>query len=482
MLNIGAGLVMMMIAAGAALACVVLVVGTVQMTANRHHGYFHLVIPMMLITTGLTIALSGRSIDFNAAQLLTGQVIKHPLAIWVQRLGSIVILTASAERIISHFSQQKSLLGAAPGLLLCYVAFWLGSIASPMFFSAHPMFWHHGFYTLIIGVAALLLSAEEGEQTLLKARDGLFIYQIISYLMLVTHSHVVLDSNYTQGLIPGLPRFAGLAPHAVTMGMLAQLSLLCLWAKPYSNRSINTMAWMLGLLTLFLAQSKTGWVSFAFCATAMYLSQHGADFKRRFLDPARPQLAISLIIAALFLLGFMFVYAMFGSPAEKLDRFLNSDTGMQLTSLTGRDLIWSAAYQEWLRNPIFGYGPSFLNESYRLSIGIPNATHGHNQYMDMLPRAGLVGAVPLTFYLIALLWLSVRHASASRGLTLALFIGLALRAVSEVPLTLTGYGSEFICHLLLLVLLPVYNAIAQRRTQDIPEASGLSMSRASPQT
>jgi hypothetical protein len=64
----------------------------------------------------------------------------------------------------------------------------------------------------------------------------------------------------------------------------------------------------------------------------------------------------------------------------------------------------------------------------------------------------------LTLYLIAMLGLALRHAAASRGLTLALFIALGLRAISEVPLTLSGYGTEFIGHLLILILLPVYSA------------------------
>ena len=478
MLTIGSGLIMMAIAAAAALACVITVVGAVQLTANRRHGYFHLVIPAILITGAMTIALSGRSIDFNAAQLLTEHTIKHPLAIWVQRIGSIVILTASAERIISHFSQQKNLLGTAPMLLLCFIAFWAGSIASPMFFSAHPLFRHDAFYTLVIGTAALLLTPEEGKQTLLRARDGLFLFQAAGYLMLIVNAGIVLDSNYTQGLIPGVPRFAGLAPHAVTMGMLAQLSLLCLWASPYADPRLNRAAWALGLATLFLAQSKTAWVSFSFCATAMFLCQHGASFRKNLTDPERPQLAITFITGTLLLLGVVFVYAIFGGLGSRLDHFLNSDSGMQLTSLTGRDLIWAAAYEEWLRNPIFGYGPTFLNLPYRLGIGLPSAIHGHNQYMDVLPRAGLAGAIPLTFYLIALLTLAVRHAAVSRGLTLALFLALGLRAVSEVPLTLSGYGSEFIGHLLLLVLLPAYNAYTQHTVSAKTPTADLPLQRA----
>jgi O-antigen ligase len=327
-----------------------------------------------------------------------------------------------------------------------------------MFLSAHPAIVRESFYTLPIGVAALLLTADEGEKTLLWARNSIFIFQLISYVILPVLPHVVLDTNYTQGLIPGLPRFAGLAPHAVILAMLAQASLLCLWARPYANRTLNAAAWFLGLLTLILAQSKTAWFSFAVCALVMYLYQHGAALKQKLADPERPQLGIT--IGVFFLIGLAAVLglALFGNPDGRLAHFLRSDSGTQLTSLTGRDVIWAVAYSEWMRNPLFGYGPSFLDSAYRHSIGLLSATHGHNQYMDLLARAGLAGAVPLTLYLIAMLGLALRHAAASRGLTLALFIALGLRAISEVPLTLSGYGTEFIGHLLILILLPVYSA------------------------
>lgn len=470
MLALGSTLAMMIAAVMAAFACVITVVGAMQLTASRQRGYFHLAIPLMLLTTALTTALSGRSIDLNGTQLAMEGMLRHPAAIWAQRISSILMLTVAAERIISHFSQRRNLLGAAPALTLCFIAFWLGGTASPMLLSAYPVFSHDSVYTLVIGLAALLLKTEEAELTLLTARNALLAFLLAGYLMLAVNPAMVLDLHYTQGLIPGMPRFAGLAPHAVTQGMLALLALLCLWARPFERRHINRLAWGMGLLTLLLAQSKTSWISFCLCALIMYVCQHGMALRRRLNDPEQPQLGIALIAIALLLLATATINVMFGGMGERLDRFISSDSGAQLTSLTGRDIIWAVAYEEWLRHPFFGYGPRFLDEAYRLSIGLPNATHGHNQYMDLLPRAGLAGAIPLTFYLFALLLLSARHAAISRGLTLALFLALGLRAVSEVPLTLSGYGPEFTGHLLLLVLLPACNMLARQR-EDVAAAA-----------
>ena len=82
-----------------------------------------------------------------------------------------------------------------------------------------------------------------------------------------------------------------------------------------------------------------------------------------------------------------------------------------------------------------------------------NATHAHNQFMDTLSRSGAVGATCLVIYALVLLFLSLRYAGRSKGLTLALFLGLFLRSISEVPLLLFGYGAEFIAQVLLLTVL-----------------------------
>ena len=154
---------------------------------------------------------------------------------------------------------------------------------------------------------------------------------------------------------------------------------------------------------------------------------------------------------------------MFGDVDARLSSFFNSSQGAQLVSLTGRDKIWAIAYDEWLRNPVFGYGPLIWEADFRISIGMPNASHAHNQFMDTLSRSGTVGAVALLLYGWVLMVMSVRHATASRGLTLVLFVALAMRAVSEVPLSLFGYGAELFTHLLLLMTLAVASGEAHVR-------------------
>ena len=155
-------------------------------------------------------------------------------------------------------------------------------------------------------------------------------------------------------------------------------------------------------------------------------------------------MAIVIIVSATFL---------FTDITSKLASFSDSSEGAQLTSLTGRDKIWAVAFNEWTQNPIFGYGPDLFSDAHRNSVGMSFATNAHNQFMDTLARSGLIGAAALVTYVLLLLALSLRYANTTGGLTVALFVAIALRGISEVPLNLFSYGPEFISHILLLTLL-----------------------------
>ena len=70
-------------------------------------------------------------------------------------------------------------------------------------------------------------------------------------LLIPLRPNMVLDLSYSQGLIPGLPRFGGLTPHPVGQGMMAQIALLLLWSQPFERRWVNRCAWLLGLGVAF---------------------------------------------------------------------------------------------------------------------------------------------------------------------------------------------------------------------------------------
>jgi O-antigen ligase len=448
----------------AALAAALGMAGTVHLTSRRAHGYMHLIFYALLLIAALGSLLTGR--DFAGAGMNLAQVAlseRHPIMRIAQPLTSLLILTVAGERIVTHWLRRDESARAPLLLLTTFLLFWAGTVAAPALLGANPNLAHDYVYPLVMGIAALLVGGSERDLSFRAARNALMLFVTAGLLLIPFKTSLVLDTYYAQGLFPGLPRLAGVASHPVTLGLLTQLGLLCLMAFPYRQVWLNLLAWMIGLGSLFMAQSKTAWIAFILCSLCMVTVRRGPAWWRRISDPVRPESGIVFVLIFMVAVAALALIFMFADLGSRWDSFFETAQGAQFASLTGRDLIWAIAYDEWQRNPLFGYGPTLWDESFRALIGLPNATNAHNQFMDALSRSGSVGALALTIYALVLLVLSLRYARVSGGISLALLILLLLRSVSEVPLALFGYGTEMIAHILLLMTLAAAAGDARAR-------------------
>jgi O-antigen ligase len=418
---------------------------------KRTIGFLHWIFPAMLMVVALTALLSGRDLSQLFSELAGGGGTLHPAVPWAQRLVSVILIAACAERIINHVSLHKQM--PSPLLAGAFLFYWLCSVAAPAFFGTHPQIAHEYLYPLLFGFAALLTTVPEREKILDASRNALFVFILLGVALIPVMPSLVMDASYRQGLIPGLPRHGGLAPHPVAMGMFAVTALLCLWCRPFAHRWLNGPAWILGLGVLFIAQSKTAWIAFLLCAISMLAVRNGPNVWRRMGDPKEGAFGVVVCLSTIVIALVLLWAVVLANVGAVIAGFFETAQGAQLVSMTGRDQIWAIAMEEWRANPLFGYGPGLWNEQFRQSIGMPNATNAHNQFLDILARSGVVGAVGLVFYALVLMVLSVRYARATQGLSLALFLALALLSVSEVPLILFGYGTELFAHLLLVITL-----------------------------
>lgn len=415
-------------------------------------GLLHWAFPAMLLVGALAAATSGRDLtqSFSDLQAIT-EPARPTILVWVQRAVSLLLLLAALEQILNHIALQRRT--PSPTLLAAFIAFWVGTIGAPAVLGAHPAISHELLYAPAVGIAACLVGASERDRILHAARDALMALMLAGLLAVAIRPMLVMDPSYSAGLLPSLPRFAGLTPHAVTQGSLAQFATLLLWAFPYGHRWTNRAAWALTLGVLLIAQSKAAWIACGICLCAMAAVRHGAALRRGLVDPRR-SLSASLMLTGLGALVLASAVALVvGEAGTRVSEFLESPEGARLATLTGRDRIWEIAAQEWSSHPVFGYGLTLWDAAYRARIDLPNATHAHNQFMDDAARAGSVGAIVLVVYAAVLLVMSVRYARATGGLSIALLLSLSLRAVSEVPLTLLGYGSELFMHGIFLVML-----------------------------
>jgi O-antigen ligase len=422
---------------------------------SRSTGVLHWVLPAMLGLGALAVLLSGRDLSllFNDLQAadMGASGIRGPIIVWGQRAVSILLVIAAAERVVSHIAQHKHL--PSPILAWTFVTYWLSTVAAPAMFGSHRHLSHEYLYTLVIGFAVLLSTAADGKKILDASRNALFLFMLAGVVLIPVQPALVLDTSYAQGLLAGVPRLGGLATHPVALGMLAQVALLVLWARPFKRAWLTRLSWILGLFVLFMAQSKTAWGAFILCSACMLAVRHGANLWRRLGDPR--QNVFGIVVCLCVIVGTLGVMALIllGNVEGQFLNFLDTSEGAQLISMTGRDQIWAVAIEEWQANPLFGYGPDLWDAAFRASIAMPNAVNAHNQFMDTLARSGSLGAAGLVLYASVLLVLSVRHAKTTGGLSLALFTGLALYSISEVPLMLFGYGPDLFAHLLLLVVL-----------------------------
>ena len=408
--------------------------------------------PAMLSVGAVQVLLSDRNL---AESFLALQVITEPprpaLAVWWQRAVSLLLLVAAVEQVASHAALRRPV--PSPVLLTTFLVYWVGTIGLPSVFGAHPFFSHELLYAPAFGVACCLATPQEQARMVRLARDSLMALMLAGLAGLLVRPSLVADMGYAAGLLPGIPRFAGLTAHPVTQGLLAQVALLLVWAAPYRHRGLRLASWGLGLGVLLIAQSKAAWIAFAVCGLAMLAWRHGPQGWIRLADPQRPQ--AGLLVWSLAIIGVLALATglLVSDLASEVVHYLQSPDGAQWTSLTGRDRIWAVAAEEWRSYPVFGYGPTLWDAAYRAEIGLPHATHAHNQLMDDAARAGTLGVLSLVLYASVLTVLAWRAGRPTAALSVGLLLALALRAISEVPLLLLGYGTDLFAHGLLLATL-----------------------------
>lgn len=110
----------------------------------------------------------------------------------------------------------------------------------------------------------------------------------------------------------------------------------------------------------------------------------------------------------------------------------------QSQDLNGRTHAWQLAYEEFRRNPLFGYGPGLFSPEHRMELFGNTASwvgQAHNQAIQTLAETGLFGAVGLTVLLATLVVRAQRISGDTAGLSTALLALLALMCTTETPLT-----------------------------------------------
>ncbi len=435
------------------IAALFAVVGTfwaLKIASISKEGILKYAFYALILGNAFSIFLSPR--DFvESGQYFVNALNTNFFAKWTIRLTSIFLMLAAVERILYFFRQNTlDITRIYFALIILYV--WLTSFAIPSYVTGSASVQISHLYSLVFCIGIALSLQEDKNTIMLHARNALVLFVLASLLTILIKPNHVLDLSYSQGYIPGLPRFFGLSPHATMMGLLSALAFWLLITYPLKNQRNNLTLLALMFISLILSQSKTVLAVFILSLPIFYFYSNNSSKSSTDSITSR---SIKLIIAAIGLILVSIV--LLSLSLIDLERWAYQNISPErihnLTTLTGRDVIWAIAMEEFNKNPMFGYGGGLFSSVYRAEIGMMNATDGHNQFIDTLGRAGLVG---LSGYLVLYTFMgyyAFKFAKITKGLSLNLFLLIALYSITAAPITWGNLGPQTLTFLLLLSLI-----------------------------
>ena len=240
-----------------------------------------------------------------------------------------------------------------------------------------------------------------------------------------------LQRGSVGAVLPGVTtRLAGLANHPNTLGAVTVVLVVLEWhRRPRSRLPLGA-----ALLALAWTQSKTSWAALALVAGLALVRTLRSRSPRGSRLPALAMLAVFGFTAyvGLGLLG----------DTRTTDR-----TDVSTETFTGRTAIWEVTLEVWRDDPVLGVGTALWDDAmdrrYASRVGFPPG-HAHNQLVQTLGQAGLVGAAALLVFLVGWGGLARRADVASGGAAGALFLAIIVRCFSEPPLQGTPYGASLL--------------------------------------
>jgi O-antigen ligase len=399
----------------------------------------------LVVGSALSILLSGRTIYSQDATLNTLTGLQDPeqgTAFWASRLTNALILFVSLGEIFRWVTGGRRMASGTKWVLLSFLSFYFASYVAGLLFTTVREVKLSWIYapTAFIAVALLAPNGMNGE-ALRKFNWALVGVLAASLLGAVVAPGMTVETGY-KSWIPGFHyRLYGFSDHANSLGIVAALAVI-LELSPLVRKRPNLIFLGISLAALIFTQSKTSWI----VALVGALFVRFEDIRGRSQSKLPAQFALKLIFAVA-IAGVLATLAFaWAANAGLLDRLLNFK---EAVTFTGRTRIWEISWNELLKNPLFGYGPSIWDLLYRYQNNFMSAGHAHNQFFQTAGQAGLFGLLTLAWYVYLLGRNSIGMWRASSGLAGVAFMSLMIRCFSESPMRLGGLsGMDAVLHLL----------------------------------
>lgn len=427
-------------AVAAAMLMGLIVSGNAWLSSRRHLW----VIPLMGLGSAIATLMSGRDLRFANELLDPSATFEGGDATQPLRLLTGVLLLLAAGAVLSegfaHHRRRARTVTLPVVLMGSYVAFLLGNSVLNGLFGTVPAFSHNVLWVPIALLTLFIGRHQPWQEVVRWAKVYLFLAAAAGFLVAAFRPDFAAQP-YPQSVIPGVTfRFWGIGSSPNSTGPLALLLLTLEYLVPSTHWHRRWLVWVVGGSAFVLAQSKTTWVAAVLMALFLLAYRESpAKTSRRSSGAWLWWAAVGLVAAA-------------AGLATGLSSAL-ADLDPEVQTLTGRTQIWDAAWQMWRASPLFGYGPSAWGLSHRLSIGMPFAVSAHNQFLQSLSAAGLIGVLTLLVHVAVLAFAMYRIRHETRGVSLALLCFLLARCATEAPLVAgTLFNGDVLTQALLLHL------------------------------
>jgi len=249
-----------------------------------------------------------------------------------------------------------------------------------------------------------------------------------------------------EWLTPG-GRLAGLTNHPISLGVLAAVALVVECVSLHRRRGWQLHA-AAAAFVLLLSQTRTAWLAAAAALPFLYRRDSS-----QLVQPLADRAMAFGIVACVSTLV----------PAVP-QQLLTIRDSSEVTTLHGRTLPWEMSLDAFRSNVLLGYGPTLFTDESSPVHGAFD--HAHDQLLQTLGTAGLLGGAGLLVLAGALIVVAVRTARASAGLSVALIVLTTVICVPEAPLR----GEGFTPYLLLTMVL--FTVLRSALSDAVPQEAG----------
>lgn len=388
------------------------------------------------------VALSQRVL-FSEADLSTNPFLAvgnegAPLSRLISQIGSAFVMLISGAVILNWLLGKIRFKGAAAVLCGLMLMFFLCSVVVSGIAGVFREPKLNDLYVPILLAAVALLANGMNAKLWQWLRWPLLALSACSLAAMLIAPKLVLMPGFDSSLIPGFSqRLYGLTDHANSLGIFAAVALVLEFAPVVRSRP-SWIVVAIQLLVLLLTQSKTAWIG----AMVGIVFVRWFWMRQRFFSADKLQLTFFMLTSVCILMLTLALTVVFASDSPMVAKLLDK---LGVFTLTGRAMIWQYTLNEFWASPLTGYGPSLWDMQFRIERGLMAVGQAHNQFVQTLGQAGLIGFIALLAYFGWMFYVAMRYSARDGSLALVLLFMLFIRCISESPMRMAGItGSDWI--------------------------------------